>query len=719
MVNQLSREDVVRRVEPKVMEVLVCMARRPGRTVTKDQFMEEVWAGTIVTDDVLARCISELRKALGDSAQRPEYVETIRKRGYRLIAPVESVEREPVRAFSSGEGAASEEGGAEIIRDDTAKGTAKPVAGLRAAVRRRRLRRRLRVAVLAGVAVLIVGTVAVQQYIVARTQPLATVPVTSYPGEETDPALSPDGRSIAFTWDAGDGINFDLYVQPAVDEAPLQLTRTDADEFSPAWSQDGAQLAFARCSGGGCSIFVVPAFGGRERRIADLRPLHVRDLVWSPDGRTLALSARREPRGAFGLILLPLGTREPLRLTDSPASPPGDLDPAWSPDGQYLAFVRTTVDGRQDVCLVPREGGEVQRLAREQQGVTGLDWTADGRSVVYAANRQGASGLWRVRASGGPPVWVAVGDGGEVYQPSVARNGRGITFAQRRHETNISEIVRAGGRAGTPQRLIESTRWDSHPAVSPDGERIAFVSNRSGNLEIWTADPDGNDLQRRTSFGGPRVSTPRWSPDGTHIVFTARVNGHADLYIVEPGSPPRRFTDHSGDEVAPSWSRDGKFIYFASRRNGDWQIWRQGMDENLEPVGDLVPVTRYGGIAAEETPDGRYLIVVRPERRNLWRIPLDEELAEQRSVAIAPLNPSDWANWTIRQEGIYLVHRRAEEGAADILLVDPDTRVPELVARLDALPEHPSLAVFPGGRRLLVTQVERSDSDIVLVQDFH
>src|SRR5690606_11654203 len=163
-----------------------------------------------------------------------------------------------------------------------------------------------------------------------------------------------------------------------------------------------------------------------------------------------------------------------------------------------------------------------------------------------------------VGLGGGEPTWVAVGDGGEVYQPSTARQGRGITFAQRRYETNIAEIVRENGRVRPPVPLIASTRWDSQPEVSPDGERIAFVSNRSGQLEIWAADADGENLRRLTSFGGPRVSTPRWSPDGTRLLFSARVNGHADLYVVEPGSPPRRVTDHPGDEVAPSWSRDGR-----------------------------------------------------------------------------------------------------------------------------------------------------------------
>jgi hypothetical protein len=99
-------------------------------------------------------------------------------------------------------------------------------------------------------------------------------------------------------------------------------------------------------------------------------------------------------------------------------------------------------------------------------------------------------------------------------------------------------------------------------------------------------------------------------------------------------------------------------------------------------------------------------------------VALDEELAEQRSEIVAPLDPADWANWTVREEGIYLVRRRDEEAFADVMLVDPETLRGEWIATVEGLPEHPSLAVFPQGKKLLVTQIERSDSDIVLVRDF-
>ena len=502
MANRLTRGDDVQRIEPKVMEVLAAMAARPGETVTKDEFMAEVWTGTIVTDDVLARCISELRKALGDSARNPDYVETIRKRGYVLIAPVEhDLDLDKAATFPEAGGDGAGDVGAPITGFD-----------VRRPVLPKRTRPTILVWGLALVAVVLGGAFLAYRAGVAGVRPLSSVPVTSTPGDERDPALSPDGARVAFAWDGGavepgdSTRQFDVYVQPTSGGAPMRLTMHPADDFSPAWSPDGERVAFVRCGRGGeCGVSVVDAAGGPERSLLDRTDRAISDLAWSPDGATLAFSARRGRQGAYSLHLMPLDGSPPQRLTAPASAYPGDLGPAFSPDGRLLAFVRTALDGRQDVAVVTVQGGRVRRLAREQKGVTGLDWTPDGDEVVYAANRDGAAGLWRVRLDGsGDPRWVALGaDGGEITAPSVGRTG-GVAFAR---QLVRSQIVEVGD--GPVRTVVPSTRDDRQPDVSPDGRRLAFVSTRSGSHELWAAAPDGSNARQVTRFGGARVSGPR------------------------------------------------------------------------------------------------------------------------------------------------------------------------------------------------------------------
>lgn len=700
MANRIVSGSKVRKLEPKVMEVLACMASRPGETVTKDEFMSEVWTGTIVTDDVLARCISELRKALGDKARSPSYVETIRKRGYRVIAPVDlDVTLGAPGAAPAAPSPEADPPGLLLRRPETPQ-RIRPVILVWGAI-----------AVAAGA----LGALVAYQAGADGVRPFAATPVTSYPGNERDPALSPDGEQIAFAWDgeslAGER-QFDLYVQRADGDSPIRLTTHPRDDRSPAWSPNGERLAYVRCGDGGdCEVLVNDASGGNERLIVDTG-MTIRDLVWSPDGERLAFSGRRGRQGAYSLHLLSLSGGETQRLTSPTSTYPGDLDPAFSPDGRHLAFIRTALDGRQDVAMVTVDGGRVRRLAREQKGVTGLDWTADGREVVYAANREGAAGLWRVATQGGAPRWVALGaDGGEIASPSVARRGDGVAFARQMVRSQIMEVA-SGSDRGRP--MLRSTRDDRQPAISPDGQSVAFISTRTGGHEVWTAWPDGNGAQRKTAFEGARVSAPRWSPDSRTLVVSARAQGNADIFLVLAGGETRALTDNPADDVAPAWSADGEWIYFASNRGDEWQIYRVPTSG-----GDPEPVTVRGGVAAAEVP-GYGLLVIRPQRRGLWRLPFDEEGLPRDQGAErldADLSPADWANWTVVGNHVYVLERDFEQ-TATVYRLDPAVGTRTRVAKARDVPEDSGIAVFPDGERVLLAQQERADSDIVLVRDF-
>jgi len=542
---------------------------------------------------------------------------------------------------------------------------------------------------------------------------LATVPVTSTPGDERDPALAPSGDRVAFAWDGGapsDGRQFDIYVQPLSGGAPTRLTMHPAADLSPAWSPDGARVAFVRCGAGGeCAVLAVDAEGGAEQALLPAVDLAITDLTWSPDGTRLAFSGRRGRQGAFALHLLPLDGSPVQRLTDPEAAYAGDLAPAFSPDGRLLAFVRTALDGRQDVAVVTPEGGRVRRLAREQKGVTGLDWAPGGAEVVYAANRDGAAGLWRVALDGGDPRWVSLGaDGGEVAGPSVGRMG-GVVFARQRVRSQIVAV----GPDGAAAALAPSTRDDRQPAVASGGDRVAWVSTRSGSHEVWTAAPDGADAARLTTFGGARVSGPRWSPDGRALVLSARADGDADIFVVTTDGATRQLTTDDADDVAPTWSRDGLHVYFASDRGGTWQVYRVEV-----AGGDAQAVTVGGGVAAAEAPGGG-LLVLRPDRRGLWLLPVVGGRIRDARARRLPVNlsPADWANWAVVGDAVYVLERRYDR-AGTVVRVDPATGARHTVAAVADVPEDSGLGVFPSGARVLLSRQERTDSDIVWVEGF-
>lgn len=735
--NRLVGPSGAERVEPKVMQVLECLAESPGRTVTKEDFMDRVWAGTVVSDDVLARCISELRKVFGDDPRRPTYIETVRKSGYRLIAPVTEIgppPSPPAGVHSAGtpperrlgkedpedasqqvviNGTGTVKAGERDERNGTAIARAPELPAAGPSVRRgaglRGQRHGLQWLLAAAVVVLLGLVLGVMVRGDGEAGPLQTVPYTSYPGREAEPALSPTGDHLAFTWGGPDGRNTDIYVKQDGAETPLRLTTDPAREYSPAWSPDGRSIAFVRAvSATERDVVIVPAIGGSEQRAARFEEREVAGVTWAPDGETLAVSAQAEPGGSFALLLLSAETLEQRRLTEPPPSHHGDTEPAFSPSGERLAFVRSTTDGAGDIFVVPVRGGEPERLTHDERGVVGLDWTPDGQSLVYASHRAEGAGLWRIPAAGGTPEWiVTAGEGKSIGKPSLARRGRRLAYEQRSSDANIWAI-RPGGFERVP--LVQSSRWDSSPQFSPDGARIAFASDRSGSPEVWLSDADGANPFRLTSFEGAAVSAPRWSPDNRRIAFDARTEDGANIYVIDAnGGQPRRLTEHPADDLAPSWSQDSTTVYFSSNRTGRWEIWQR-------PVvgGRPAQVTFRGGYNAFESPDGRYLYYAKKGEPGLWRYGLLG--AEDETLVLGALEPFDWGNWALTRDGIYFIRREAIGPA--IRFYSFLTGRSSLVALLDEVPEQPSLAVSPDGRVLLYTHVDRNESDILLVEDF-
>lgn len=716
------------RLEPKVMQVLECLAAHPGRTVTKEEFMERVWEGTVVSDDVLARCISELRKVFSDNPRRPKYIETIRKSGYRLIAPVSAPDEIPsppevlpsveVDVPSASESVDDQEAEEFVVIEDVpleevsvetvvagSDGSSLPVLAPP-----RPLRRRETMWWGVGAAtVLLVGLLVGLSLLDGDDEvPLKTVPFTSFPGQEADPELSPNGEQVAFTWGGADGGNVDIYVKQAGAEIPLRLTDDPAPEHSPAWSPDGLNIAFIRATEDGSrQVVIVPAIGGSERVVATFEDREVSSLVWSSDGATLALSAQAEPTGPYSLFLLSVETLAVWQLTEAAPSQWGDADPAFSPNSERVAFVRRASEGVEDLFVVSARGGEPERLTRDEREIAGLDWTPDGQSIVFASSRAEGAGLWRIPATGGTPVWIATaGEGENVRQPSVARRGRRLTYEQRSSDANIWAIRQ--GRFGRVP-LIHSTRWESNPQFSPDGKQIAFASDRSGNPEVWLVDADGENPIQLTDFGGPLVTLPRWAPDGRRLAFDARVDGNADIYIVDAGGgQPRRLTEDPASDVAPSWSGDSTTVYFSSDRSGEWEIWR------VEAEGGRPSrVTYNGGFNAFEAPDGQTLYYAKKGKAGLWRHGVNDE---EETLVLGALEPFDWGNWAVTDDGIYFIRR--EDAGPTIRFYSFLSGWSTAIATLDDVPEQPSLAVSPDGRVLLYTHVDRNESDILLVEDF-
>lgn len=682
--NRIEGADKSLRVEPKVMHVLLCLVRQKGETLSIDQLLDEVWTGTVVEENALRRAVSQLRKAFDDDPRSPRIIETIPKKGYRLIADV---------SFES--------------MGDSYPATASDIAlstpsfDTVSAQDERRVSW-LRPAFLVSVVLLAIAALAAAVFTPNPSEPVAKIPVSSFPGLETAPALSADGSQVAFVWHGAEGGDAKIYVKHVDADTPERLTQGTGQEVSPSWSSDGHSVAFLRYTQDSCGIFIATVVGHGERKVDDCRARTRGLMDWSPTGDWMAFSMRPDTLSHRIILIAPeAGER---RLLTTPGED-WDTNPVFSPDGKWVSFKRMS-RRTQSLMVVPLTGGEPRLIASHWGNIVEHDWTPDGQYLVFSSDKGGNYRLWKVPVAGGTPSWMSELGTYDPSNPAFAAFGGRMAYIEWNYDFNIWRVSTSEDEA-TGERFIASSKWNLHPRYAPDGQHIAFTSSRTGNNELWVSDKDGQALRRLTSFGTAFVSTPRWSPDSKQLVFEVRKEATADLYIIPAeGGAPIRFTDHPEDELAPSWSRDGQWIYFSSRRSGQWEVWKK-------PVvgGEATQVTTDAGFASVESADGKQLYF--SKGRGLWRMPVDGGVAEQ---VLEELIGRDWGNWALHPDGIYYVQRTGE--GARLAFFDFASKA----SRAIMTPTYPlpiskaSLTLSPDGSHLLFTQTESRESDIVLVE---
>jgi Tol biopolymer transport system component/predicted Ser/Thr protein kinase len=457
--------------------------------------------------------------------------------------------------------------------------------------------------------------------------PPRLLPFTSSPGFHGIAAFSPDGNEVAFVWaeDPSKGLDAThIYVQLVGAGTPLRLTNASESDHMPAWSPDGRFIAFLRL-GHPAAYYIIPALGGVERKLADgdFTGFGGRGLAWSPDGKYLAVADRGEKGDPGGASRISYISVESGERRESKIEMPGQYVSGlisglrFAPDGKELAFTAGPGFSSSDIYVASVSGGKARALTSLRSRMWGVDWTPDRRELVFSSDHQGPQNLYRISRAGGDPQPLSIAADNAI-SPRIAPHGHRLLFLHYLVDTNIWRAPLSPTDHGAPSRIIASTRQDSGPAFSPDGDRLAFGSDRAGSSEIYISAADGSNPVQLTSMKTGTTGSPAWSADGKQIAFDSRANGQGDIYVISAeGGSPRRLTKGPYDSEIPTWSRDGRWIYFTLTSPGTpiWKVSPQG--------GDPIPVTKTGGMRAIEGKDGHSFYYFRDGA--VWKNDLLEE----------------------------------------------------------------------------------------------
>lgn len=718
---RIERAGASTRLTPKAMCVLLVLVRQAGRTLSRDQIMDQVWPGEYPLPDVLSHAIKELRRALGDPVPDSRLIETVPRVGYRLLAAPEALTPAdahpgPVAEAKPDEMPMDAAGPASELQRESAQAAPAPVAA--AAPPRRRMASTGMLAAFALAGALAVGAWWWRQQPLPPAAPAPT-PVQAPPlrlltstlRQERMPALSPDGQRFAHVRFLPGSVRSRIAIAAVDGGAAVEIASEADQDLMPAWSRRGDRLAWQSVRNGGCEIRVARIDGLQAQPAQSFGPCqaeYLDPIEWDAEDRGLWLG---RPLAA-GSPAQQLAWRDPQGrdhpLSYARAAQDYDSEPKLSPDGRWLVFRRGRPPGGQ-LLHVARSGGEVRALSTQPIAFGRFDWLPDARHLLVPIGPGARRELHRLDTDTGQ--WQALGLRG-IDQVDVPDRLARAVFEVERGRPRFELWLHDLSRPGAPRRVATSTGSDRDPAFAPSGGGIVFVSDRSGSSRLWWLEHVDAEARALAEDEAAALADPTFSADGRSLAYVALFDSarqHVRLRQLDADSAPREIgLPHARVRAARP---HGKGIAYVADIGRGWSaFWLDLADPGAQPRA----LAGLDGLAQMIEADGERLCFLHLGSAEVRCSAPPYTRAELVHRGLPLLSTSSWriaagALWYLDFDDSRLrtLLRRVE--------LRPDA-TPVTALDLGELQTAPRIAIAADGRRVLVQQATEAETDIGSVE---
>jgi len=602
----LYRQGETINLAPKVYDLLIFLCQNSHRVISKDELMEQVWVGTLVTENAISRTLVKVRKALADDPKNSRYIITVPRKGYRMVADFvasDTISNQPegsVNPNQSSDVNDDEKQAALVKKNQQTRLTAQP-----SVFSQSRTRQNI-IFIAVGLIMLIAITYGLSIKTNAVLQTKQLKPLNREVGVEQFPAVSPDLTQLAYSKDILGKPSY-INIENVSSHVKQSVTHARGALSKPVWSPTQDKLAFLYQHNSVCTISWAELSNIKDKNtwqdITECGAQASPHFVFSPDGKYLYFNDRQSPSHGYQIFRVNLANNEKDIVNQPITNGLGNYSFDISPDGEKLLMINSEFSPTTRIYTLDIENSTLEQTAQLDYLMRSVIWHHDNETIIHPSPHP-AYELWQSDLAGNKLAVVA-SNTSRIKHLSRINNGKDFSFVS--YLLNKDIHFQAIDNNLKSIELANSTVMDYLPALSNNTNQYAFVSKRSTSAEVYLStikaatDNSTENAKQLSHFNNPvKLYDLAFSPNDSQLMVLA----DNQIYVanIDEMSVKKLPLDNIAI-VAVSW-QDENNLLLSTIKNADWTLMAYNISEQKL---SRMPVGYQGGLYSA-VDDSYYLI---------------------------------------------------------------------------------------------------------------